>query len=429
MNREKRVAEWMKTALILLLTTSALFLGWRTGLFNDFFRSITLFGSVADLMRGTAGTAEFNGEQVKEAARPIVIAITNGEGERFGTKYDTDARNAAYDRTSSIIAEALGSAAMPKEISEAEWREALAGQGVFFEYVAPVSLSVLNGWLGSRMPDAWSDFSLRRIFVVFGQDRSRIYFQDYESGLFYGTDTASAAGKAQGLEVYSPNGAAFAFELGVPGAENAPYMLIMRGSAHSYIRAAPAGGAAELCDITLHALGHSNETYTSLPEGDGAVRFVGTHFTIRVDPHGRVTYRRTDWPPDETQLRSFSEAHMIERARIVVDDTIGTLCGDAEVLFESTDFEFEGTGSVFFGYYMAGGRVHLHEDGYAARVTFSEGAISDVELNFRMFTFSGEYVRLLPERQALAAADGEFMLSYFETGAETLLPSWVKHSR
>ena len=427
MIKNRKKTELFKSALILLLTVSALLLGWQTKLFNDFFGSIPLFGSVAELVRGTASTVETNGAPIKEAARPLVIVITDEQGEHFAVKYDTDWRNAVYDRTSSIIGEALGSALMVSEISEAEWREALLGHGVYFEYVFPVRLSVLGGWLGSPMPDLALEAPIRRLCVVFGEERNRLYFQDANSGQFYGAETASAAAKAQELEIYSPNSAIFAFQLGTAGSESAPYMMIFPGrSYHPDVRADSVGSATELLEITRDAMGHANESTMIFPEGEGALRCIGTNFNLRADLFGRVTYRRLDDLTPYAVRLALSEGDLIERARIVVAETIGAFSGGAEVFFESVDFETAGYGSVYFGYYIAGGRVHLQNDMYAAKVTIANGIVTLLELNFLNFAFSGEYSRLLPEVQALAARNGEFILSYSDIGAEILQSSWLK---
>ena len=424
MSKAQRAGEWIKTLLIVLLTVSALLLGWRTMLFNDILSSIPFFGSVAELMRGSSGTVETGGSPIKEAARPLCIVITNEDGARFGVRYDTEARNAVYDRISSIMGEALGSATAPSEISEDEWRSALAGLGVYFEYVTPVKLSVLDGWLGARMPETAVDALLRRVVVAIGDERSRIYYQDYNSGLYYGADTASAAGKAQELEIYSPNDAVFAYESGVPGASIAPYMLLTQERYHPEVRAAAAGSSDELLDLTLAAMGHGNETYTTYPEGD-SVRRVGTQFRIGVDQRGQVLYRNTEGLTPGDEIYSWGESDLIEQARLIVADTIGSVCGGAEVFFESLEYGTGDSVSVLFAYYIAGGGIYLFEDLYAAKVTITSGVVTEIELNFRNYSFTGEFTRLLPETQALAAAGGEFMLCYSDTGAERLTPSWV----
>ena len=422
---KKKAVEWVKTALILLLTASALTLAWQTTLFSGFINAIPLFGSVAELMKGPAGMTEMNGAELKEAARPLSIAITNKAGGRHGVKYDIDARNATYDRTSSILGEALGSASTLTEVSEDEWREALSGPGVYFEYIKPVRLSVLDGWVGAHIPVDAEDVLLRRVCVAFGEDKSRLYYQDIERDLFFGADTASAAGKLQELENYGANDAVFAFETGIRAIARTPYMLILPGSDHPNVSAAAAGSAEELLKTVLIVLGHNEENYTTYYDNDVLV-CVGTQFNIRINTNGRVLYRRTDELPlsDEGQMSDISE--IIEKARVIATDTIGETCGEAEVFFESLEYGPGDSHAVFFGYYIAGGRMFLQEDNHAARIRFSSGKVSEIELIFRNFSFTGEYTRLLPEKQTLAAAGGEFLLSYSDTGMETLQPSWVR---
>ena len=425
----KRIVEWFKTALIVLLAASAPLLGWRTGLFNDFFSAIPLFNNVAGMMRGTssAGTAESGIGVIKEAAQPLTIVITGEDGGRYGVRYDTVSRNAVYSRTSSILGEALGSASSSQEIIEEKWREALSGAGIYFEYIEPVKLSILSGWLGTRLPDMVMNAPVRRVFIAFGEERSRIYYQNTDSGLFYGADTASPAGKVQELDIYSANGAQFAYETGIGVADNAPYVIILPGNEHPDIRAAASGGAEELLDLVIDAMGHRNETNTQYYDNDGALVRVGTQFSARADTLGRVVYRRTDVLQQNSGEQALSENEIIERARVIASDTLGNTDSSAEVFFESLEYDPGGSLSVYFGYYIAGGRIHLHEDGFAARVIFTGGAVSRLELNFRSFALSGEFTKLMPEKQTLASAGGEFVLSYSDTGAERLQPAWTHY--
>ena len=421
MSGMKRAVEISKSVLIAALAASALLLGMRTGLFNDFFRTIPFFGNVAELMIGGAGAAETGGAALKEAARPILIVITNEDGGHYAVKYDTDARNAVYDRTSSILSEALGSVSGLAEVAEDEWRAALSGPGIYFMYAAPVGLSVLDGWLGAQMPENQGGASLRQICVAFGGDRSRIYFSG-GGGQFYGADTASSAGKAQELGIYSANGAMFAFETDLASAA-APYMLITTERGHPDVYADSAGNQEELLGITLDALEYGDQSSAILPESDGAMLCVGTQFNIRLDAQGRLLYHSRESLPPAEERQTPGESEMIERARVIAAQTIGETCGAAEVFFESIEYN-AGYCTVCFGYYIAGGRVYLRDDARAAGVTFFSGVVTDVELNFRNFTFTGEDTVLMPERQAFAAAGGEFILCYADSGAELMQPFW-----
>ena len=423
---DSTAVEWIKTTLIALLTVSALLLGWRTALFNDFFSAVPFFGNVTGLIRGTAGEEGPVEIEAKEAVRPLGIAVSTGGSGRYGVKYNTSARNTVYDTVSGLLSEALSSASSAAEITEAEWRDALSGDGVYFEYLKPVRLSFIAAWLGTQIPETTEDLMLRRLFVAFGNGTGRLYYQDTESGAFIGADTASFDEKAQELTIYRPNGALFAFETGVTGASGAPYMLLMPGSEHRSVRADTAGSATEVLELTLAVLGHGNEAYTALPDGSDAIRYVGTQFNIRIDLHGHVYYRNTGALPVNAERNPLTGNEMIEQARIIAADTIGELCGDAEIFFESLEYDTQGSCTVLFGYYIGGGSIHLPEEVFAAGVTFVSGNVTEAEFNFRSFMYTDEYTRLLPEKQALAAAGGEFMLSFIDDGDEIIRPIWVK---
>ena len=69
----------------------------------------------------------------------------------------------------------------------------------------------------------------------------------------------------------------------------------------------------------------------------------------------------------------------------------------------------------------------MQGDRHAASITFSSGTVTEIEVNFRNFSYTGELTRLMPEKLALAVADGEFMLCYFDAGSEIIKPAWVKY--
>jgi len=423
MSKYRKTIETIKTVLILLLTINGLFLAWQTGLFSDYYAAFPMVGNLVQVFRGTTSLPEPDGTIIKEAARPAVIVITDSNGERFGVRNDIDTLNSVYDRTITVLSEGLGSAFAASQITEDEWRAALSNPGVYFEYIVPVRLSVLGAWLGTRVPDIFEDYEIRRLIISFEDKVNRIYFQVHSSGLYFSAETASATGKPQELNMYSPNGAMFAYETGFVDSE-APYMLIMPGVYHPNIRSLSVGSQDSLLDEALIIFGHYAEAAPRILSGDVLI-CVGTEFNISVFPDGRVVYRRTSDDFADDAANSLSTIELIERARAITADSVGLTSGDASVQFEAFEYD-NGEFSVFFGYYIAGGRVYLNNDSFASTITFSSGEITFAELNFRNFTLTGEYSRLLPERQVFAAAGGEFILSYFDTGPEVLLPSWVR---
>ena len=422
MTNKKKIIEGAKTALIIMLTVSMIVLGGQTRLFSDVAASVPFFGNFTGLGRAEP-TAEPGETIVMEAARPLVIVITHEDGGRFGAKYDTDIRNEVYDWTSGIVGEALGSASAFEQICQYRWREALSAPGVFFEYFSPVRLSIINNWLGARLAYIDRDFLLRRIFVEFCDDSNRIYLQDIQSGNFYSANTASFARKAQELETLRPNGAQFAFEIGSAGASEAPYMLILPDAKHPIVVADSASSAEEILYIVRNAFGHGRETDRRYFDNDTLVS-IGVNFNVRVQPCGTVLYRRTDRPPAIDD--NISDSRIIEQARIAVSRTIARTAAGAEVFFEHLEFLDNDNSVVTFGYYIAGGRIRLIDDMPAARLLVSGGIVVEAEMKFRSFSVSGEqYAGLLPEVIILAAAGGEFILNFSDTGSELLTPMWV----
>ena len=418
---KRKWAERIKTALIVLLAASAVLLGWRTKLFNELLKSMPFFGSVAGLVKSATGD-ETGSFSAKEAARPLVIVITGEDGSRYGVKYDTETRNAVYDKTSGIIGEALGSASGISVIGEEEWRKALRGPGVFFGYASPVKLSVLDYWLGMKMPREEDDSAIRNVFVAFGEDKNKLYYMDVETGLFYGADTASSSDMGNDPE-YGPNAASFAFESVFAEVGKTPYFMITPQSIRKTVSASISGTQEEILLATLEAFGRGNEAYTTSVIGStGVLSCIGAQFSVAIWPDGAAVYRITE---KQDGAPPAGESGMIERARRIVADSIGGTSGDAEVFFETMESNADDSCTVSFGYYIAGGRIYLPEDGPAARITFADGAVSEAELVFRTYSTAEEYMGMLPEIQALAAAGCEIALCYSDNGQETMLPFWL----
>ena len=425
--KHRRVIEWVKTFVIVLLVVSALLLGVQTGQFDELIGAIPFFGSVARFMSSNQPGSESPASSIIEAARPHVIVITDDEGARCGVKYDTVLRNEVYDRMSIIVSEALGSVSEPVEISQAQWRTALSRTGVYFEYAIPVKLSILYGWLGARMPENINDVSLKRMLVTFGDERNRVYYYDMDNDLYFGADTASTAGRTQ--EQMMPDAAyeiQFAFETDLAAGLTAPDTVLFKGnSTHPDIQATAAGSAEQLMDLIIEAVGHSYDSYSFYSIDGGTLVCVGTQFRIRADAQGFVFYRRTDGYPTLTnETQTYSEGESIERARLVVSETIGKVSGNAVVFFESIETISENIHIVNFNYCIAGGRVFLRENNYAARITIMSGVVIEAELNYKSYSLTDETTRLLPEPQAFAAAGGDFTLSYADIGAEVIPPFW-----
>jgi hypothetical protein len=428
-----RAVEAIKSAVIALLTASALILGSHAAIFGDDGESIPLFSIISGVFR-SGQTAE-GGDETELGAgrtaageRPSCIVITNEYGERYGAKYDAAQLELMYGRTSSVFGEAFGSASDFGETDEAEWRSALGLPCIYYAYPESVGVELLGGWFGADMPAGGSADGLktRRLCVVFGRERVRLLFQESQTGGFYGADTDSLGEESQTVGLYGGNGVRFAFETGGEYAGD-PYVILMPDTAHPVVEAANPTTDGEKLGEALSGLGVSNQLQTSYTEPDGTMVFVTSAFKLSIDTDGAAVYRRAAVPARAADARTMAPVDAaVLAARAAVANTIGRTCGDADIFLTDVAAVEPGTYAVSFAYSVAGGRVYLRGGRSAARVTVSGGEAASMVLMFRRYTITDETVALLPEQLALAAENGEFALGYSDVGGNEMAPEWIR---
>ena len=140
-NKKRRI-ERLKSALIVLLSGSAVFLLMRTQ---------AAIVSTED--SGTAYQAEAENSASTESpgatARPLRMAAAiqrGGEVVRYGVQYDQESTDSLYQQSYSLLVEALSSASQPYAVSETEFRQALStAPGLYFDWQGEIPVAVLNG--------------------------------------------------------------------------------------------------------------------------------------------------------------------------------------------------------------------------------------------------------------------------------------------
>jgi hypothetical protein len=427
--RTPRAADAIKNAAIALLTASAILFGWRTTSSGASGDPDALSGFFARIF-GVSQTPGREGDGAREPAgeRPSCIVITNESGERFGARYDAAQLELVYGRTSSVFGEAFGSASSFGGTGADEWRGALDRPGIYYAYPSGVSVEMLDMWFGADMSsaDGASSLDVRRMCVAFGRERDRLLFQD-AAGRFYGADTASLGEQSQIVGLFGGNGARFAFEADYGIGD--PYAVLMPDAAHPVVAAANPMSDGENLDAVLAKLGVSSQLNSSYQEPDGTTVFVSNTFTFSLDTDGGAVYRRTAAVERPASERERGRAAAVTAARTAADNILDGVRGDAGIFLTGVA-QMEGDAyAVSFAYGVAGGRVHVGGDGSAAEATVKDGTVTAMTLVFRQFAITGETVPLLPERQAHAAAGGEFELCYFDSGGDLLLPEWVVFKR
>ncbi len=423
MNRPKSAVGKIKNTVIVLLVISAVFFGWKSRLFGN---STAKLSAVFDVL------ASINSEDENaalamytEASKPMCIVVTNAEGDHYGIKYNMSEIGALYDgKTVLAFSEAFSSAQEPEKVTVAEWETALTSSGIYYEYISPIKLSVLDGWYGTSLSGDWSSISVRRLCVATGEDDDRLYFIDEDTGEYYAADTEKNERITEMVESSSINSTRFAFELNDAFQPPECYTLVFLDDAgHPAVNVTNPLVDEELLNNVLLDLGLYEPDQSSYPIEDGTY-YVGEGFMIRLLADGTLYYHRTETETDDTVVMDESDA--VELAREQIAGTIAETCGvDADVYFDSIQQMQNGGYQIFFSYIISGGVVYLAADGYAAAVTVANGMVTEMELRFRSYSVSGE-TKLLPEEQAAAASNGAYRLSYLDNGSDTRLePVWI----
>lgn len=395
-----RTIEWLKTGLIVLLLASAIILGYSSDVFADISGAVSRAGTVA----AYPGFVDLS---PAEAARPGVLVLTNLSAERAVYKYDMDSLDLIYDRTSRDMGEALSALSAPEECSEADWRRALQSPGIMYEYHTDIPLEIVRDWLGAS--GEGYGITLRRMCLT---DSFALYFEG--GGRFYMSETASLGSELIIPATYD-SGLKYRFEL--QSGADAPYIILMAsGSTHATAISRNPLAEDSALSSAVSALGIDLRQTNSYLETDGTRVYVSSAFALFASPDGVVSCRRTgEIPLADTDLCS-----CVEIARRTVAATIGASSGESRVYYTGHSAS-DSAVTVTFDYFFDGGRVFIPGQSHAAKVTVSGGIVTELTLCFRSYE-PGDGMLLLPEIQALAICDGEFMLGYIDSASAP--PFW-----
>lgn len=220
--RRKRIVERVKSVLILLLSCSAVYLVMLIQ------STVVPSGLLSHPSTGGGGLAAAD---PAETARPLrmaaVIPAGGSEVQRFGVQYSDADTADLFQQAYTILVEALSSANQPKEVTEAEWRQALAAApGLYFDWQGEVPLAVLDGWLSVDNPLLTG--SVRRMVLAAREGRVFLCYFDETAGRYYacGSDVVSVRRLEEVVEALRDNGARFAFETEEYGGLE-PYTLVL----------------------------------------------------------------------------------------------------------------------------------------------------------------------------------------------------------
>lgn len=419
MRDKRRLIEWGKDVLIVLLTVSAVWLLTMTPLVQD--------SGLLDLLapRESPGVGA-GGVRQGTAMLPVRLAIT-GEGGRCGVQYDEVRLEELFSPLGALLGDALASAETPQTLSEGDWQRYLRGTGIYFDFGGGVPLSALERWLQGPGNGALTG-SARRVLLCAGtDDQVLLCWQEADGGGFFTcrtglTQTLHLEPAAEGA---ASNGAYFAFEDQELSRRLAPYTLITEGGERGteYTVSAPLAVEGSTAAV-LSALSFSSQDHAPVSGGevyvDGGDRLV-------VNANGTVTYRAAQ---GEKYPAGPALADGVDAARTLAEAALGPMCGEARLYLMSAQ-EVEGAVRVRFGYLLDGCAVYLGSEGWAAEFWIWDGCVTQFTLRFRSYAASGGETLLLPVDKAAAMLPDltwerrELVIQYRDGGGTEVVPGWI----
>lgn len=411
---KKKLRELGKDLLIAALVVSALLLGRASGILGSLLPD-GVTGIFTGLGGSTPGETTESGA-VTAAAVPFAAAVTGSVGMRYGLTYGEERVAELYGRFSAALGEALGSSGTPEAITEAQWRDALDGPGVYFDFLYEQPLSVLAVWLGTEITGGASSHTARRICLAPEGDGLTLYYLRERDYSFYRCETAlSASAFAQWLEAYTPNGAAFAWELSDDESLD-PYALLETG-----LLTLPVVTASNPCRETVSAADlqalFGFTVALSYAESDGTVVYVEGDATLRVSPAGTVSYRCAEGGLG-LGPEGMSTQAAVEAARALCQRGPGSGSGAGSLGLSGVRYDQATEAYIICFDYAVDGIPVVLPDGPAVELTIAGGTLREAVMRFRCYTPEEETCTPLPAEQALAAVcakgGGEPLLAYVD---------------
>ena len=417
MNKRKLI-EWGKSLLIVLLALSALHLTGMIGLLDFFEGNVSVSSSAeGDIAVETRSDM---------AARPLVTVITSADNAHHGVKYDMEALTEVHSWLSAVVGEALGSSGNPVEVSVHKWEDALYGQGVYFDFIYDQSISTMARWLGVEISSDISLHTARRFCLAVEGNNVGLYYIRTADGKTYRCDTALNASRLlQRLEGYMPNGAQFAFEADGEYKKIDPYYCVLSSlsevSELEGMNPFQSSDGAEL----LEKFGMNKLVANHYPEEDGTHVYVEDEKVLRLSSDGKVLY--SSMLGENVSELSISTPDAISKAYSIAMN----MPGDDSWTLQMSGVSYDGlTGeyTVCFDYLANGVVICFGGRSSAMEIVIDgSGQLRRADMMCRSYAVSGSSVPM-PERQALAVVSslggGEPMLCYAD-GGESVELKWV----
>ena len=375
--------EFLKTVLLILLGLSALYLLWRTWVYDN-----SIFGAAAPEPEIYAPARL---DYAPASATPARCAVMR-DGTRTGAQYDGETEE-VYESFRFLLAEALSSAGQAAVMDEAAWRAALRRDGVYFEFAGTFPIALLAAWLSA---DSVLDGDLEAIGLIFGGGTAALIYSDAD-GVFYKADTRAEAAAWPELPELRP--CAFAYETEYAPALAARQLLIEEESPRVNIAASSIPEIQKDASIYTHfleKLAFSPASTSSYMDGETRVYVDVVNGQIcEISPDGTIRFSSPQTPEG---------AHILAADVLLAWETVSVLepaLGGAEfAVFRVA--QTDGSTVVELAW-MIGGLPALLEPAVAE---VENGVIRRIVLKLYRVAAGEEETAPLPLKQAIAMIPG-----------------------
>lgn len=401
---KKRIIERIKSAVIVLLLLSAVFLLYNTGYYSgvfDFFDRVVLSNN--DFSQDSDSQGTELGQIVASPAKQFSLCF--GPGGRYASAYDGEVVEEDYSRFSAFLAEALGSASQPRTVDEAEWIKALESESVYINYFVPQHLEVLSSQLGTEMSSMADVNVFADEFCLSCESGGEVKLLFKSDNEYYFCDTAvSASALRERIAEYVPTESAFSYsDKLLYGIKNSTLVLKDFDSVR-LIESSGIPASAQQLEMLMPAFGINEYTTSYYKEADGTSVYVDSNCVLRLSPYGHALYELSGDASVRASDKGFPSA--IELCWEIIGATVGQSCGNAEVYLSGCEVIGEGNYIFTFDYMFNGVPIHIGSR-HAAVINIENSALIKAEIIFKSYISTGDSVNILPMYQAAAMASAK----------------------
>lgn len=404
----KNYQNLLQNVIITLLSVSAVLLLTQTQLYS--LDLLSGYDEAASSPAAAAPSAEFSA--------PVRAAVTGAYG-RYANIALTTGQDAFTELLGRRLLEALGSAREYVPCTRQDFLRALGETSLYYDFLAPLPLSVLAGLAGGgEEVSPREDLNARRLLIAAQDSGAMLYLWDGEDACFRAATAVSADSLAQAVSRYELGNAAFAMDDGSGGP--APCSLLPFETPD--LPAFTLGDPLATTDWLLSALGFNPRNRTRHTESNGTELIMDGDRTIRIRPDSSVFYQSGRDP--SLRISAAGEIPTLREAALgagsLLSGLLAPVSGDARPYLQSLR-RSENVTVLRFGYQAGGVPVRFQDGGFAAELTLTGVSVTGLTVRFRQYNRMEESSLLLPLAQALAVAGPgrELSIGYVERSGES----------